>query len=42
MDRLKPQAQRQVAVLEYRPDANRKGLAAGVALAKANAGRLAS
>ena len=41
MDRLKPQPQGQMAVLENRADANRERLAAGVALAQAGAGRLA-
>ena len=36
MDRLKPQAQRQMAVLEDRADPHREGLAAGQIPLKAN------
>jgi hypothetical protein len=42
VDGLKPQVQGQMAILKDRAHANRKRLAADVALAKASAGRLAS
>ena len=41
VDSLKPQAQRQVAVFKDGANADREGLAAGVALAQASTGRLA-
>ena len=41
MDDLQPQMQRQVAILENRTHANRKRLAAGVALVQARTRRLA-
>jgi hypothetical protein len=41
VDGLKPQPQGKVAVLKNRPDAHRKGLPTGVALAQTNPGRLA-
>lgn len=41
VDRLQPQAQRQVTVLENRVDPHRERLAAGVALVQARTGRLA-
>ena len=41
VDRLQPQAKRQVAILENGADPDRKRLAAGVALAKARAARFA-
>ena len=42
MDGLQPQAQRQVAILKYAANAHRERFAAGVALVKARAGRLAA
>src|SRR5205085_7980728 len=41
LDRLQPQPQREVAILENRADPHGKGLATGVALAKPGAARLA-
>jgi hypothetical protein len=41
VDRLKPEPQREVAILENRADTHGKGLAAGIALAQADAGSLA-
>jgi hypothetical protein len=41
LDGLQPQVQREVAILEDRADANREGLTAGVALAKARTAGLA-
>jgi hypothetical protein len=41
MDGLKPKPQGKVAVLKDSPNTDREGLPAGVALAQADAGRLA-